>query len=1008
MKDRELIDEMLDIDSDNVGGRAISGLYNHIPSSLKQEIGSDINTKAFKAINVYKFRKVSGILKLTNHGEQSIKYSQNRFQQATDIYTGNEPIVVIWEDSLKATVDKSDNLYKKVKVGTYYKCYFQEDTKVNLRTETINILGKDYVNNIIEKEIRLTSFDWEPTDDDMLQYVYLILDKRNQSLQWLEISSYTPTYDNETREFISCEIEFENINLKYSRTGKTLIDFLQFGGISEGYCFPKETYNEDGSTNVELDKDRLFLKKAGTNQIQFDFNCGAAVSSFFFIGRKKEDEEFWDETEQTIKLDKPHILLPYKAMNPKSNDFFYLSPNNNYYVFNDARPSKLEIWGSYQDAYKGNNRIGEYNIDKTKQVLTGFKYGLNTNNTTAVRNTNPQNNNQYEFDNWYNKKNVDINLKNVDMNPIPYVKKGKYDISLTTNYVKYFTINTFLNWNKDVINYDYREITKYKLTNVLGILGSLVNIIVGGLDIGWTSSRNYVKNKGFLNFVVPCISFEDGMSSFADGAPLPPDIFIDDNVKKVLPTATNVLTSWNFTLTDRFLDKTQIPKDTFNAIEGKGKNGIWHTKYIGQKKDEEGNFLKNDETELYLDLNNYEPYSPSQDGKLKGWIIDYVDYFVGSQCNMRISAYASNGENIYSLYTETNAKARDEFSIWRNSFKFNYYDEINTIGQAAWPENVEIPKPDPSEVNMSYNIDKTSQEWLRMDVSNTDEGFSWDQPLNILNKKFGYSGLVKIVDDSINFTRRHENASDFWTFKKNLDLNNNKNQWSEIIYSSGEVLLNDFVLTSTGESNEDRTMINDGSIYGYKIYFANGSTWTLPFEKSNGTDINEASWTFDAIEYEGNELGQDNVIDMSIWEKYAASFVVNGKTYYYNNIYRNRRGGMDVEEQGVLKIDFKLKFKEIEIETTEQKIEIRIKTSIPSSKMYMTTSTLSTTNEIEFKGGVNIEAGGDATQAYRTTRYSSILNGPKYNENFKYNILKPYVEKEWNIVKIEQVPNEIV
>ena len=663
---------------DNVKGRLYQNQFDYVAENFLNEVGDNLTTKVGKPIYLYKFRKTSGNIKLTNLGERSIDYDNNIFRQSTNVYTGKEPITVVWEDSTKLSVDNKDNIIKECKVGTYYELYFEDTTDNNLTIDNLQILDKNYVNSYITKNLQLKSYNWEVNENDTLEYVYLILDKRNQSLQWLEITNYKNYYQEETRNFIESEITFESVNLKYSQSGKTLIDFIQLGSLGEGYAFPKEEYDNNGKATISLDQDLLLRKNDGVSQIQYDFNNGVGNSDFLFWGRVKETLIKEENGVYQINVAKPQMLFPYRANFPKSGTFFYNKPNLNSYVVLNASPTKQEVWASYKEAFKGNNRIGEYNVDKTKQVLTGFKCDL-----SQVRNSNKDWKTNL---NWDNQRSVSLNLPNINLTPIPYVKNINQIIRQAT-YCEFFVINSFLNWYTDVIKFDYRETTKWKLTDTLGILGSITNTLVGGLDIGWTSTNTLGPDQP-LNFLIPCISFEDGKAALSDPAPLPSDIFIDSNIKKVLPTSTNVLTSWNLTLTDQFID-TSIT-DNLIQEEGKGLNGIWNTKYLGQTTDEQGRQLLQDGRQLELNLNTFVMYKPSTNN---GFIVDIDKHHTIGECDYKVSGYNANNETIYTLYSETNAKARNEITLWENLNKYNYYDKFNTLGQSTWPKQVIPPTP---------------------------------------------------------------------------------------------------------------------------------------------------------------------------------------------------------------------------------------------------------------------------------------------------------------------------
>ena len=663
---------------DNVKGRLYQNQFDYVAENFLNEVGDNLTTKVGKPIYLYKFRKTSGNIKLTNLGERSIDYDNNIFRQTTNVYTGKEPITVVWEDSTKLSVDNQDNIIKECKVGTYYELYFEDTTDNNLTIDNLQILDKNYVNSYITKNLQLKSYNWEVNENDTLEYVYLILDKRNQSLQWLEITNYRNYYQEETRNFIESEITFESINLKYSQSGKTLIDFIQLGSLGEGYAFPKEEYDNNGKATISLDQELLLRKNDGVRQIQYDFNNGVGNSDFLFWGRVKETLIKEENGVYQINVAKPQMLFPYRANFPKSGTFFYNKPNLNSYVVLNASPTKQEVWASYKEAFKGNNRIGEYNVDKTKQVLTGFKCDL-----AQVRNSNKDWKTNL---NWDNQRSVALNLPNINLTPIPYVKNIN-QINRQATYCEFFVINSFLNWYTDVIKFDYRETTKWKLTDTLGILGSITNTLVGGLDIGWTSTNTLGPDQP-LNFLIPCISFEDGKSALSDPAPLPSDIFIDSNIKKVLPTSTNVLTSWNLTLTDQFID-TSIT-DNLIQEEGKGLNGIWNTKYLGQTTDEQGRQLLQGGRQLELNLNTFVLYKPSTNN---GFIVDIDKHHTIGECDYKVSGYNANNETIYTLYSETNAKARNEITLWENLNKYNYYDKFNTLGQSTWPKQVIPPTP---------------------------------------------------------------------------------------------------------------------------------------------------------------------------------------------------------------------------------------------------------------------------------------------------------------------------
>ena len=875
---------------DNVKGRLYQNQFDYVAENFLNEVGDNLTTKVGKPIYLYKFRKTSGNIKLTNLGERSIDYDNNIFRQSTNVYTGKEPITVVWEDSTKLSVDNQDNIIKECKVGTYYELYFEDTTDNNLTIDNLQILDKNYVNSYITKNIQLISYDWEVNENDTLEYLYLILDKRNQSLQWLEITNYQNYYQEETRKFVNSNITFESINLKYSQSGKTLIDFIQLGSLGEGYAFPVEEYDNNGKATISLDQELLLRKNDGVSQIQYDFNNGVGNSDFLFWGRVKETLIKEENGIYQINVAKPQMLFPYRANFPKSGTFFYNKPNLNSYVVLNASPTKQEVWASYKEAYKGNNRIGEYNVDKTKQVLTGFKCDL-----AQVRNSNKDWSTNL---NWDNQRSVALNLPNINLTPIPYVKKIN-QINRQATYCEFFVINSFLNWYTDVIKFDYRETIKWKLTDTVGILGSITNQLVGGLDIGWTSTSSLGPNQP-LNFLIPCISFEDGKAALSDPAPLPSDIFIDNNIKKVLPTSTNVLTSWNLTLTDQFID-TSIT-DNLIQEEGKGLNGIWNTKYLGQTTDEQGRQLLSDGRQLELNLNTFRIYKPST---TNGFIVDIDKHHTIGECDYKVSGYNANGETIYTLYSETNAKARNEITLWENMNKYNYYDKFNTLGQSTWPKQV-IPPTPPVEfrqewiysgkldlfINGSLGDFYTNwpREWTNPRVWKPTVTQKYNRPFepgytfeyNI--KREGQSGVTSTFDNIINMVQQH-----------NIEIPYNINPLNysriKIIFSSG----------LQAEANIDgipKELITEQN----KIPFTINETYSAIVEgnklQANPDGLMRLSYDFSYFNITAQIV--DNNLSLSLSTEIKNIKITNEKVANMNSIYNSKGWNAKTVYQGDL------------------------------------------------------------------------------------------------------------
>lgn len=664
--------------------------------ALSGSYGQDHAVDFGKPIRIYKFRKLSGIIRITPQGEQTLRSDPASFTQLINLYTSKEPVVVLWEGSTSVSLNDKDEIVKTTNVGKFYDLYSNSSFAAENKNDKITFVSNEFTTQSLDKSVELTSYDWIPEDVDISDYVYLILDKRAQSYQWLEITSVSPNWNEEQEKLENVNIDFANIGTKYAESGKNILDFFQFGAIGEGYAFPKQETVDDGEGNetIETTVDNKYLYDVGISTLQFDYMCGAADSSIAVYGRKTG---FIDDNGDYI-LDKPHRLFLHEELFPLSSKIFFNKPNVNSFVYEGAKPTVDGIWKSYKDVPSSNNAIGQYNILETKEVLTGFEMDRPT-----VLASNPVSG-SYTKENWnnglfikmkqaYNFDSV-VGIKSVNANPAGWA---------VFNYTMFLNFNSYVNFSSDTFNFDAKETKKYKLTDVLGMVGGIVSILIGGLNVGWTAINSLAPNQP-MNLRFPCISYTNGIAALSDTAPLPCDVFLDDKQKQVIPVNTNVMTSHRYSLTDTIYDGSQIRT---GVDYGKGESGIWYTKYIGQTKFEDGTDINADGSPFEFNPATTNTLFPTVGAR---WIVDAIVSHVITNADVRLTAYAENynesGEtenvSVYQSLFSTASKAINDIRLWGSIMKFNYYDKFNSFGGVVkWPE-LALPPPAPVDKSPIY------------------------------------------------------------------------------------------------------------------------------------------------------------------------------------------------------------------------------------------------------------------------------------------------------------------
>ncbi|MGL4616653.1 MAG: hypothetical protein ACRCUM_00280, partial [Mycoplasmoidaceae bacterium] len=383
-------------------------------------------------------------------------------------------------------------------------------------------------------------------------------------------------------------------------------------------------------------------------------------------------------------LDKPYRLFLHQELFPFSSNVFFNKPNSNSFMCEGVKPTIDGIWESYKK--NPNASLGGYNMLESKEVLCGFDM-----NKDDVYESNSSESGNYALENWDTSSFFQMKGE-YDFSSVPGIKNVKEWNGAKYSYAMFLNFNSYVNFSSDVFNFDYKETKKYKLTDTLGVIGGLTDILIGGLDIGWTDSNSKAPNQP-MNLRIPCIAYLNGMSALEENAPLPCDVFLDDKAKQVIPVNTNVMTSHRFSLTNLIKDTSQ-PRP--GAPIGKGGDCIWNTKYLGQTKFEDGTFINEDESEFEWNP----PTTTTVDaGVGKKWIIDIIKPHVIANCDVRLTAYVEDDfakpVSIYQSLFSTLSKSINDVRLWGSTMKFNYYDELNTEGdRVKWPEMVLPPLPE--------------------------------------------------------------------------------------------------------------------------------------------------------------------------------------------------------------------------------------------------------------------------------------------------------------------------
>ena len=685
-----------EIDQNDITGRAHLSHLSEVVDEFQNEIGTDLLTFVGKTINVYKFRKTSGVNTFSSNGQGGLEINPDDKAQYIQIYSSTEPVTIVWENSTKLFGDGHLKISKELKVGTYYRCYYaQEDLTGELQDDNITILDIDYKTQFSRKTITLKSKEWEVKLNDQLNSFYIILDPTAEMPQILELKTFSNLYHHtESQKFLYSVITFESVNFKFTNTGRNILEAIQFAAPGEEYAYPYELFLPDGQTRVILDQNKMGIADVGVHTFQLEFNNATMLSSISLVGRKKNiyrpdlssiNEDDPENNVYRFDVNVPTRLFLLNTNPPKVNPFAHNVPNGTN-VFNTLiNLEKVGVWASYKQAWT-DNRTGEYNILEQKEVRGGIKHNFDTRNANA------------EFHLWTDKLLIpmadffnDIQVK-TDIQSLNYVKDNFLNTNVNLELHNWFNVNSLYNSNVEALNYSYRELVRWSLKDTWGIFGGLLDVLMGGLDWGWTTTNAIGGMFKRFNFTQPWATFEDHLTLFGQNYKSkiqPIDFFDDQKQRNMLPVNTNIYCAYNFGLTNYF--KTTNPQEIFNSRPvGKGGQGIWNNLYLGQTHYEDKTTIFNGIKKLNIDLSTFKAY-PSLDEN--DFIVDALEFKAIASTDYKISFYNRLDQEIYGYYGKTIAKTKGDLRLWKNRMNFNYYDRINSFGNVTYPNPLEPDIP---------------------------------------------------------------------------------------------------------------------------------------------------------------------------------------------------------------------------------------------------------------------------------------------------------------------------
>ena len=550
-------------------------IHRGVITKLKnlQDINKDLQgLDLLNPFEICPFRIILGEINSTNSGYRSDYSTPNNYSYFSQVFTGRNSILAIWENSYTAVEQNNpSNVFtaeelregnsennvkmwngkKKFKIGTVINGYIQSSTlTANITanaqnqvenqtsrayefTVIYNDANKDFIDNLQKYYFMLYMLPRNNIEYSTNQFInngnktnpFIATDRSLYRIQGVLIIREQAAKDQKTRPIAYINISFISVNDTFLKSGLALKQFVQFGGVGEKSAIP--TINKDGF--IDLDNDYLNMKPCNYAQITFYGNN--VLNNIVFYGRPVYKETIGDN--RTERIYAPRLIIPLEYQGAIYDKLSYASlPMNNYYWIS----TEFTI-DTYYDSWR-KSFIADFNPYNELQQKTFI--GHFRTNSKDVRKTNPTLNYidtaathhlsfwEPTFSNKTTMTDILTNHKPTDISSNKYFNYS--DINGNILYSSYtaasfdykelikegngeLNLSTMNLFNHFVNNTIYQLPLNIRQTTMISlaslpIIGGFLNRLTGGIPFGFKIKGATLPNINFFFGLIECSTYD--------------------------------------------------------------------------------------------------------------------------------------------------------------------------------------------------------------------------------------------------------------------------------------------------------------------------------------------------------------------------------------------------------------------------------------------------------------------------------------------------------------------
>lgn len=381
-------------------------LTDTIQNYQEQVIGEPIRVYPFKIVSGLSYMSNRGMTELGTNIGSTIPISNQTlltnapygsYSDMSLLYAGNKPIIAYWFGTTTSSIATNGSITTTINAkqdanGNWIPQKFKNPFTATISGNDVNgnpiyeedttypwkecgvvnfsfnsQQGKNQTLDNVETATYQTIYNyslisntWLPSFQEVNEFVYFIVDSRYACPIALRISAVVP-HTTPDGLFQWSEIELESVNQYFNTSDRSILTYIKFGAVNDGYCFPEEVI-ENGQRITRLNMNLLNPQYGGVSSVCIKNNSmvaqmGTLIYGHPYVSFVANENGVLSKTTQPDRYLIPYQFEPPIADSIVSRQSFVQS---SYSLAMNMCVISEQLWGSWKQTKEIYNPIQNF------------------------------------------------------------------------------------------------------------------------------------------------------------------------------------------------------------------------------------------------------------------------------------------------------------------------------------------------------------------------------------------------------------------------------------------------------------------------------------------------------------------------------------------------------------------------------------------------------------------------------------------------------------------------